>query len=147
MEGFPGGSAINNLPAIAGDVDSIPWSERSPWRRAWQPTPVFLPGKPMDRGAGRATAHGVAKSQTWLNNKSHWIVLEEGLLNKNDVITVWKQPLEANRMEAAGGRGSLGSTWEGYNVIIMAKKGGSLKNPTFSQGEEMLEVVRESLRL
>ena len=54
---------------------------------------------------------------------------------------------EANRMEAAGGRGSLGSTWEGYNVIIMAKKGGSLKNPTFSQGEEMLEVVRESLRL
>ena len=31
-----------------------------PWRRKWQPTPVFL-GKPMDRGAWWATAHGVIK--------------------------------------------------------------------------------------
>ena len=23
-----------------------PWVRKSPWRRAWQPTPVFLPGKP-----------------------------------------------------------------------------------------------------
>ena len=23
-----------------------PWVEKSPWRRKWQPTPVFLPGKP-----------------------------------------------------------------------------------------------------
>jgi len=22
-----------------------PWVEKIPWRRAWQPTPVFLPGK------------------------------------------------------------------------------------------------------
>ena len=30
----------------AGDTGSIPvWSGRSPWRRAWQPTPVFLPGE------------------------------------------------------------------------------------------------------
>ena len=26
-----------------GDVDSPPGSGRFPWRRAWQPTPVFLP--------------------------------------------------------------------------------------------------------
>ena len=31
------------------------------WRRKWQPTPVFFPGNPMDRGAWRATNHGVAK--------------------------------------------------------------------------------------
>ena len=30
---------------LAGDVGSIPGSGRSPWRRKWQPTPVFLPGK------------------------------------------------------------------------------------------------------
>jgi len=27
------------------DVGSIPGSERSTWRRAWQPTQVFLPGE------------------------------------------------------------------------------------------------------
>ena len=32
-----------------------------PWRRKWQPTPVFLPGKSMDRGAWRATVHEVTK--------------------------------------------------------------------------------------
>ena len=28
----------------AGDLGSIPESGRYSWRRAWQPTPVFLPG-------------------------------------------------------------------------------------------------------
>ena len=52
-----------------------PGVRKIPWRRKWQPTPVFLPGKPMDRGAQQATVHGVAESQTWpsndQNNKSH----------------------------------------------------------------------------
>jgi len=44
--GFPGGSlVIKNPPASAGDVGFIPGSGRSPRRREWQPTPVFLPGK------------------------------------------------------------------------------------------------------
>ena len=29
----------------AGDSGLIPGSGRSPWRRKWQPTPVFLPGE------------------------------------------------------------------------------------------------------
>ena len=33
------------------------------WRRKWQPTPVFLPEQPMDRGTWRATVHGVTKEQ------------------------------------------------------------------------------------
>ena len=36
---------VKNLPANAGDMGSIPRWRRSPWRRKWQPTPVFLPGK------------------------------------------------------------------------------------------------------
>ena len=28
-----------------GDVGSVPGSGKIPWRRAWQPTPVFLPGE------------------------------------------------------------------------------------------------------
>ena len=30
----------------------IPWLERIPWRRKWQPTPVFLPRKSRDRELG-----------------------------------------------------------------------------------------------
>ena len=39
---------VKNLPANAGDVgdvSSIPGLGRSPGGRAWQPTPVFLPGE------------------------------------------------------------------------------------------------------
>ena len=45
--GFPGGSVVKDLPASAGDTgDSFdPWVRRIPWRRARQPTPVFLLGK------------------------------------------------------------------------------------------------------
>ena len=37
-----------------------------PWRRAWQPPPVFMPGESHDRGAWQAMVHVVTKSQTWL---------------------------------------------------------------------------------
>ena len=37
---------VKNWPANAEDVKSRgfdPWVGKVPWRRAWQPTPVFLP--------------------------------------------------------------------------------------------------------
>ena len=40
-----------------------PWVGKIPWRRTWQPTPVFFLEKPMDRGAWRAAVHGEADSQ------------------------------------------------------------------------------------
>ena len=46
------------------------WVGKMPWRRAWQPTPVFLLENPMDRGAWWATVHGVAKSWTRLKQLS-----------------------------------------------------------------------------
>ena len=42
--GVPGVSVVKNLPVNAGDSGSIPGSGRFPWRRKWQPTPVFLLG-------------------------------------------------------------------------------------------------------
>ena len=39
---------VKNLPANAGDLrdtGSIPRWWKIPWRRKWQPTPVFLPGE------------------------------------------------------------------------------------------------------
>ena len=43
---------------------SIPWVRKIPWRREWQPAPVFCLENPMDRGDWGATVHRVAKSQT-----------------------------------------------------------------------------------
>ena len=45
---------VKNLPANAGDSKRCgfdPWVRKILWRMAQQPTPVFLPGDPMDRGA------------------------------------------------------------------------------------------------
>ena len=39
---------VKKLPAKAGDIKRFrfnPWVGKIPWRRAWQPTPVFLPGE------------------------------------------------------------------------------------------------------
>ena len=44
------------------------WVGKIPSRRKWQPTPVFLLGDPMDRGAWQTTVHGIAKSWTQLSD-------------------------------------------------------------------------------
>ena len=60
---FPGGSVVKNPPAKQEtQVQSV--GQKIPWRRKWQPTPEFLPGKLHGRGAWRATVHGVAESDT-----------------------------------------------------------------------------------
>ena len=51
-------------------MDSIPGLGRPPGWRAWQATPVFLPGECIDRGVWRAAVHTVAKSWTWLRQLS-----------------------------------------------------------------------------
>ena len=48
---------VKNPPANAGDAGD----RKTPWSRKWQPTPVFLPGKSLDKGAWWAVACGVAK--------------------------------------------------------------------------------------
>ena len=44
-----------------------PWVERIPWRRKWQPTPVFLPGEPpWTEEPGRLPS---TESQSWTRLK------------------------------------------------------------------------------
>ena len=46
------------------------WVGKIPWRRKWQPTPVFLPGKSHgQRSLVGYMVHGVAKSQTGLSTQ------------------------------------------------------------------------------
>ena len=67
---------LTNCSANSGDKKDVKrrkfysWLGKTPWKRAWQPTPVFLPGESLDRGAWWATVHGVAKSQTRLKRLS-----------------------------------------------------------------------------
>ena len=41
----PDGSAGKESACSVGDTDFDTWVRKIPWRRKWQPTPVFLPGK------------------------------------------------------------------------------------------------------
>ena len=59
--GFLGGSAVENLPANAGAVGLIPGSGRSPGEGNGNPFQYSFLKNPMDRGARRATVHGVAR--------------------------------------------------------------------------------------
>ena len=45
FKGFPGGSEDKASACNAGDLGFNPWVGKIPWRRKWQPTPVFLPGE------------------------------------------------------------------------------------------------------
>ena len=58
---------VKNLPANAGDEGSIPGSGRSPGEGNGNPLQYSCLENPMDRGAGWAIIHGVAKSQTRLS--------------------------------------------------------------------------------
>ena len=54
------------------------WMGKMPWRRGWQPTPGFLPGKPHGQRSLAATVH-VLQSQTWLTDwaqacVNYWII-------------------------------------------------------------------------
>ena len=55
---------VKNLPVKAGHKRHRfdPWVGKIPWRKTWQPTPVFLPGESPWTGAWWATIYRVAKS-------------------------------------------------------------------------------------
>ena len=66
----------------AGDLGVIPWVVKIPWRRKWQPTSVFLPGKSHgERSQVDHSPWGHKESDTteWLSTHTHthfcvWLV-------------------------------------------------------------------------
>ena len=58
-----------NPLAGAGEVRDHgfhPWVRKIPWRRAWQPTPVFLPGEAHGQRSLGAMVHSISKNRTQL---------------------------------------------------------------------------------
>ena len=45
MQDFPSSSDGKESACNAGDLGLNPWVGKIPWKRKWQPTPVFLAGK------------------------------------------------------------------------------------------------------
>ena len=64
--GFPGGSDSKESAWNTGDHTLDPWVGKIPWRRKWQPTTVFFPGK----------SHGwrsLVGCSPWGHKESHMI--------------------------------------------------------------------------
>ena len=68
LMGFPGGSVGKESPCNAGDVGLIPGSGRSPGGGHGNPLQYSYLENPRDRGAQRATVHGITKSRTQLSD-------------------------------------------------------------------------------
>ena len=61
---FPDSSVGKEPTCKAGDPGLIPGLGRFPWRREWQPTPVFLPGEFHGQGSLMGYRLWGHKSQT-----------------------------------------------------------------------------------
>ena len=71
---FSGGSSDKDSACNAGDPGPIPGSGRFPWRRAWQPAPVFLPGEfhGQKNLAGYSPGgHRVRAEHDWARSSTH----------------------------------------------------------------------------
>ena len=69
--GFSGGSDGKEYCLQYRRPGFNPWVGKIPWRKKQLPTPIFLSGEcPRTEEPDRATVHGIAKSQTRLNNQA-----------------------------------------------------------------------------
>ena len=79
---------VKNLPVNAGnarDVGSIPGSGRSPEVGNGNPLQYSCLGNSTDRGAWRATVHGVAESWTWTGH-THTHTQNKTVISHNSII-------------------------------------------------------------
>ena len=69
---FPGGSDDKESACNVGDLGCILGVRKIPWRREWQPTPVFLPGESHGQKSLVDNSPWGHKSQTrWVTKHTH----------------------------------------------------------------------------
>ena len=76
---------VKNLPANAGDVRDkrsgfSSWVGKTAWRRAWQPTPVFLPGE--SHGQRSLAGYRPWGHKRWTQLSTHAHIYYTDLLSK-----------------------------------------------------------------
>ena len=102
----------------------IPWVERIPWRRKWQPTLVFLPGKSHGwRSLGGCSSWGPEESNTTSLSlfTFHFHALEKEMATHSSVLA-WRVPGTGE----PGGLPSMGSHRVGPDWSDLAAAAGLL---------------------
>ena len=82
-----------------------PWVGKIPWRRAWQPTPVFLPGKSHGQRAWRATVCGLQR-------------------DRHDLVTKHTKRRDVCSTDAGQGRMGDGDGETGRDLVMKKAPGG-----------------------
>ena len=112
----------NNLLANIGNPGLIPGSGKSPGGGHGNPLQYSCLENPIDRGAWRASVHGVAKSQTWLSVHivyiiyHMYVVILEKEMAAHSSILAWRIP----GTEEPGGLPAMGSHRVRHNWCSLA---------------------------
>ena len=73
----------NNLPVNAGDAEDMSWicGPKIPWRRKWQLTPIFLPGKSLGQRNLAGYSMGLQRVRHhWATECTHTPIVSDSLL-------------------------------------------------------------------
>ena len=111
--GFPGGSGSNASACNAGDLGSISGLGRSPGEGNGDSLQYSCLENPMDRGAWKASVHGVAEDRTRLSNFTftfHFHALEKDMATHSSFLA-WRIPGTGE----PGGLPSMGSHRVGHD--------------------------------
>ena len=161
LRGFPGGTSGKELACQCRRHTRHgfdPWIERIPWRKAWQPTPVFFPG--LSRGQRGLAGYSRSVAKSWLSTPTcrilvllWWITLrttgppgEEGIGHGSLHILFgtlackfsqspplqWTQPVSRY-----GSCTTVIRSWVLSSTFIISNHGKKIKkNPTFYSTEQ-----------
>ena len=106
---------VKNLLAKAGDMRQSfdPWAGKIPWRRAWQPAPVFLHGKslqscatlcdPRDCSPPGSSVHGILQARIL-----EWVAIS----SYRDLPNPGIEPTSLTSPALAGGFFTTSASWE-----------------------------------
>ena len=89
LMGFPGGSVGKESTCNAGDAGDrfSPWVGKIPWRTAWLPTPVFLPGQRQGHGQRRLVGYSPQGHSVW-HDWSDWECMQANKFIDIEIMSV-----------------------------------------------------------
>ena len=116
--GFPRGSVMKSPPASAGDSGCSCWVGKIPWRRKWQPIPVFLPGESQGQ-------RGLSGSSPWGHKESD--MTEHTLTHTTSdsftlPISAWELVFLRKVFFSQSFKGSLHMSWPCKTLALASSK-------------------------
>ena len=82
---------VNTYLAMQVRCEFEPWVRKIPWRREWQPTPVFLPRESHgQRCLAGFSPQGHTESDTMRQLGTHWCVIMMLCIKTNSICSPWR---------------------------------------------------------